>query len=157
DSLSRDGGKPRTAGGQLAARRRARIAFARAAGAAARLRLGNGIREQRRVLRGDDGSRVGGFVLARFRGSAGGGGIGVRCADDRTVGRATGPGAAPLMPLTDAQRIPLATYRLQLRKEFVFADAAKQVDYAAALGISDFYCSPVFLSTPGSSHGYDVN
>lgn len=61
------------------------------------------------------------------------------------------------MPLTDAQRIPLATYRLQLRKEFVFADAAKQVDYAAALGISDFYCSPVFLSTPGSSHGYDVN
>lgn len=61
------------------------------------------------------------------------------------------------MPLANAQRIPLATYRLQLRREFPFADAAKLVPYAAELGVSDFYCSPVFLSTPGSSHGYDVN
>lgn len=56
-----------------------------------------------------------------------------------------------------AQRIPVATYRLQLRKEFTLDDATALVPYARALGISDFYCSPVFLSTPGSSHGYDVN
>lgn len=57
----------------------------------------------------------------------------------------------------DIVRTPLATYRLQLRREFPFASAAALVPYAHALGISDFYCSPVFLSTPGSSHGYDVN
>ena len=61
------------------------------------------------------------------------------------------------MSLTIAQRIPVATYRLQLRREFPFAEATKLVPYAAALGVSDFYCSPVFLSTPGSAHGYDVN
>jgi malto-oligosyltrehalose synthase len=61
------------------------------------------------------------------------------------------------MPLTTAQRVPLATYRLQLRREFPFADATKIVPYVAELGVSDFYCSPVFLSTPGSAHGYDVN
>jgi len=61
------------------------------------------------------------------------------------------------MPLTTAQRIPVATYRLQLRREFPFAEATKLVPYAGALGVSDFYCSPIFLSTPGSAHGYDVN
>src|SRR5882724_6231182 len=55
------------------------------------------------------------------------------------------------------KRIPLATYRLQLRGEFPFAAATTLVPYASALGISDYYCSPIFLSTPGSSHGYDVN
>jgi (1->4)-alpha-D-glucan 1-alpha-D-glucosylmutase len=55
------------------------------------------------------------------------------------------------------KRIPLATYRLQLRGEFPFAAATRLVPYANALGISDYYCSPIFLSTPGSSHGYDVN
>ncbi len=54
-------------------------------------------------------------------------------------------------------RIPVATYRLQLHRDFPFAAATAQVAYAAALGVSDFYCSPVFLSTPGSTHGYDVN
>jgi (1->4)-alpha-D-glucan 1-alpha-D-glucosylmutase len=55
------------------------------------------------------------------------------------------------------RRIPVATYRLQLRREFPFAAATALVPYANALGISDYYCSPIFLSTPGSSHGYDVN
>jgi (1->4)-alpha-D-glucan 1-alpha-D-glucosylmutase len=56
-----------------------------------------------------------------------------------------------------ARRIPLATYRWQLRKEFPFSAAAALVGYAAELGISDYYTSPILLSTPGSSHGYDVN
>jgi (1->4)-alpha-D-glucan 1-alpha-D-glucosylmutase len=56
-----------------------------------------------------------------------------------------------------AKRIPVATYRLQLRREFPLEAATALVPYAQRLGISDFYTSPVFLSTPGSSHGYDVN
>ena len=55
------------------------------------------------------------------------------------------------------RRVPLATYRLQLRREFPFESAEKLIPYARALGVSDFYCSPIFLSTPGSAHGYDVN
>jgi (1->4)-alpha-D-glucan 1-alpha-D-glucosylmutase len=58
---------------------------------------------------------------------------------------------------SSARRVPTATYRLQLRKEFAFPHATSLVPYARKLGISDYYCSPVFLSTPGSSHGYDVN
>ncbi|HYP16789.1 MAG TPA: malto-oligosyltrehalose synthase, partial [Opitutus sp.] len=61
------------------------------------------------------------------------------------------------MPLTSAKRIPVATYRLQMWREFPFAHATQMVDFAASLGISDIYSSPIFLSTPGSSHGYDVN
>ncbi|MEO7597696.1 MAG: malto-oligosyltrehalose synthase [Opitutus sp.] len=61
------------------------------------------------------------------------------------------------MATVSAKRIPVATYRLQLRREFPFSAAAAIVPYADALGISDYYCSPIFLSTPGSSHGYDVN
>jgi (1->4)-alpha-D-glucan 1-alpha-D-glucosylmutase len=56
-----------------------------------------------------------------------------------------------------SRRIPVATYRWQLRKEFTLRDAEALVDYAKKLGISEFYCSPFFLSTPGSTHGYDVN
>jgi (1->4)-alpha-D-glucan 1-alpha-D-glucosylmutase len=61
------------------------------------------------------------------------------------------------MANSHTKRVPVATYRLQLRREFPFAAAAALVPYANALGISDYYCSPIFLSTPGSSHGYDVN
>ncbi|MBD1822629.1 malto-oligosyltrehalose synthase [Cyanobacteria bacterium FACHB-DQ100] len=53
-------------------------------------------------------------------------------------------------------RIPLATYRVQLRQEFPFEAAAKIVGYLAKLGISDFYASPIFKAKAGSSHGYDV-
>ncbi|HYP16761.1 MAG TPA: alpha-amylase family glycosyl hydrolase, partial [Opitutus sp.] len=60
------------------------------------------------------------------------------------------------MPLTSAKRIPVATYRLQMWREFPFAHATQMVDFAASLGISDIYSSPIFLSTPGSSLGYDV-
>jgi (1->4)-alpha-D-glucan 1-alpha-D-glucosylmutase len=51
---------------------------------------------------------------------------------------------------------PTATYRLQLRQEFGFRDAAVVVPYLAALGVSHVYCSPVLQATPGSAHGYDV-
>ncbi|ACB75295.1 malto-oligosyltrehalose synthase [Opitutus terrae PB90-1] len=55
-----------------------------------------------------------------------------------------------------ARRIPVATYRLQLRREFPFAAAEAVIAHAHAFGISDYYVSPILLSTPGSSHGYDV-
>src|SRR5436305_1452824 len=51
---------------------------------------------------------------------------------------------------------PTATYRLQLRREFGFRDAAAVVPYLASLGVSHVYCSPVLAATPGSAHGYDV-
>ena len=51
---------------------------------------------------------------------------------------------------------PSATYRLQLRREFGFRDAAAVVPYLAALGVSHVYCSPVLAAVPGSAHGYDV-
>jgi len=52
--------------------------------------------------------------------------------------------------------IPRATYRLQLHKGFTFADAARQIDYLAALGISHVYTSPILTARAGSGHGYDV-
>ncbi|HEY6578764.1 MAG TPA: alpha-amylase family glycosyl hydrolase, partial [Rhizomicrobium sp.] len=52
--------------------------------------------------------------------------------------------------------IPRATYRLQLRKEFTFDDAAGLVPYLAALGISHVYASPILAARRGSTHGYDV-
>ncbi|GAA4670192.1 malto-oligosyltrehalose synthase [Amycolatopsis dongchuanensis] len=51
---------------------------------------------------------------------------------------------------------PSSTYRLQLRPEFTFTDAAAQVDYLRRLGIGALYASPVLDATPGSTHGYDV-
>lgn len=51
---------------------------------------------------------------------------------------------------------PSSTYRLQLRPEFTFNDAAAQVDYLRKLGAGALYASPVLDATPGSTHGYDV-
>ena len=51
---------------------------------------------------------------------------------------------------------PRATYRLQLRPEFGFDDAAEVAPYLAKLGVSHVYTSPVLEAAPGSSHGYDV-
>jgi (1->4)-alpha-D-glucan 1-alpha-D-glucosylmutase len=52
--------------------------------------------------------------------------------------------------------IPRATYRLQLRPEFGFDDAARQADYLTALGVSHLYASPYLQAAAGSAHGYDV-
>ncbi len=58
-------------------------------------------------------------------------------------------------PMTPA-RIPLATYRVQLNRQFTFADARAIVSYLHELGISDLYTSPYFAAREGSPHGYDV-
>jgi (1->4)-alpha-D-glucan 1-alpha-D-glucosylmutase len=53
-------------------------------------------------------------------------------------------------------RYPVATYRVQLNKDFPFSKAVQLIPYLAKLGISDLYASPVFAARPGSTHGYDV-
>ncbi len=52
--------------------------------------------------------------------------------------------------------IPRATYRLQLNKDFTFADATALVPYLDSLGISHVYLSPILRARPGSTHGYDT-
>ena len=53
-------------------------------------------------------------------------------------------------------RIPRATYRLQLHRDFSFAHATALVPYLAALGVSHVYCSPYLRARAGSRHGYDI-
>ena len=57
---------------------------------------------------------------------------------------------------TTPLHVPLATYRVQLNREFTLADATALVPYFAALGISHVYCSPYLRARPGSLHGYDI-
>jgi (1->4)-alpha-D-glucan 1-alpha-D-glucosylmutase len=61
--------------------------------------------------------------------------------------------AASALP---AAKIPRATFRVQLHREFGFAEATGLVPYLARLGISHLYCSPILRARPGSRHGYDV-
>jgi (1->4)-alpha-D-glucan 1-alpha-D-glucosylmutase len=51
---------------------------------------------------------------------------------------------------------PVSTYRLQLREEFGFEQAAEQAGYLAALGVTHVYLSPILQANAGSPHGYDV-
>jgi (1->4)-alpha-D-glucan 1-alpha-D-glucosylmutase len=53
-------------------------------------------------------------------------------------------------------RVPVSTYRVQMHKDFTFADAAGIAGYLKRLGVGDFYSSPIFLARPNSMHGYDV-
>ncbi len=53
-------------------------------------------------------------------------------------------------------RLPRATYRLQLRRDFGFDQITQQLDYLQTLGISDLYLSPLFHARAESPHGYDV-
>ncbi|MBT2467191.1 malto-oligosyltrehalose synthase [Streptomyces sp. ISL-66] len=62
----------------------------------------------------------------------------------------------PAVARTAARLAPAATYRLQLRPEFAFADARAAVPYLASLGVSHLHLSPVLEAVPGSAHGYDV-
>ena len=55
-----------------------------------------------------------------------------------------------------AASLPLATYRLQLSKDFGFDEAAKLVPYLKALGVSHLYASPFLKARAGSRHGYDI-
>ncbi|MEO8739816.1 MAG: malto-oligosyltrehalose synthase [Casimicrobiaceae bacterium] len=52
--------------------------------------------------------------------------------------------------------IPRTTYRLQLHRDFRFADATAIVPYLAKLGVSHVYCSPYLRARAGSQHGYDI-
>ena len=52
--------------------------------------------------------------------------------------------------------LPLATYRLQLTKDFDFEKAAAVVPYLKTLGITHLYASPFMKARKGSTHGYDV-
>ncbi|GAB2679233.1 malto-oligosyltrehalose synthase [Thalassiella azotivora] len=76
--------------------------------------------------------------------------------------RTTGPATSGTARAGGARRpapgrpVPVSTYRLQIRPEFGFGDAAEQVGYLHALGVSHVYLSPVLQPTPGSTHGYDV-
>jgi (1->4)-alpha-D-glucan 1-alpha-D-glucosylmutase len=53
-------------------------------------------------------------------------------------------------------KIPRATYRVQLHREFTFRDVHAIVPYLASLGISHLYTSPFLKARAGSKHGYDV-
>jgi (1->4)-alpha-D-glucan 1-alpha-D-glucosylmutase len=48
-----------------------------------------------------------------------------------------------------------ATYRLQIHKDFTFADLLQAVGRLHDLGITHLYLSPILESVPGSVHGYD--
>ncbi len=58
--------------------------------------------------------------------------------------------------MTDRNPLPASTYRLQCHAQFTFDDAAAQVPYLAALGITHLFSSPILQAAPGSQHGYDV-
>ena len=58
--------------------------------------------------------------------------------------------------LQTSSAIPGSTYRLQLSSKFSLEDAANVVPYLSELGISHLYLSPVLMSRPGSTHGYDI-
>jgi len=62
---------------------------------------------------------------------------------------------AAASPAAEA-RVPRATYRLQLNREFTFDHARNIVPYLARLGVSHAYCSPILRARAGSMHGYDI-
>jgi (1->4)-alpha-D-glucan 1-alpha-D-glucosylmutase len=56
----------------------------------------------------------------------------------------------------DSTKIPVATYRLQLNKDFTFNDARNLIPQLKTLGISHVYISPVLKARSESTHGYDI-
>lgn len=54
------------------------------------------------------------------------------------------------------RRDPIATYRLQLKPGFGFAEAIQIIPYLAKLGISHLYTSPFLQAVKDSEHGYNV-
>src|SRR5687767_7094618 len=53
-------------------------------------------------------------------------------------------------------RVPLSTYRLQLKSDFDLDQVEQLLPYLQRLGITDLYLSPLFRAREESSHGYDV-
>ncbi|SOD40019.1 malto-oligosyltrehalose synthase [Nitrosovibrio sp. Nv4] len=67
------------------------------------------------------------------------------------------PGSAsPVAKQGIKLRIPRATYRLQLNRDFNLRQAAELIPYLDELGVSHCYLSPILKARPGSRHGYDV-
>jgi (1->4)-alpha-D-glucan 1-alpha-D-glucosylmutase len=66
------------------------------------------------------------------------------------------PAQRPAVAPAAEARVPRATNRLQLNKDFTFDDAVKILPYLARLGVSHVYCSPILRARPGSMHGYDI-
>lgn len=58
--------------------------------------------------------------------------------------------------MSSVPSLPTATYRLQLNRDFGFAEARALVPYLDRLGISHVYVSPIFAARSGSAHGYDM-
>ncbi|MGV3656558.1 MAG: malto-oligosyltrehalose synthase [Chitinophagaceae bacterium] len=50
---------------------------------------------------------------------------------------------------------PVATYRIQLHKDFTLQQLDSLIPYLQQLGVSTVYASPIFAAVPGSNHGYD--
>ena len=61
------------------------------------------------------------------------------------------------MPISNPQGVPASTYRLQMGEQFSFHAARRILPYLQDLGVGSCYLSPVLMSAPGSTHGYDVN
>ena len=51
---------------------------------------------------------------------------------------------------------PVSTYRFQLNNDFTLDHVDALLPYLQQLGIGTIYGSPIFVSTPQSSHGYDA-
>lgn len=56
----------------------------------------------------------------------------------------------------EQQRLPTATYRVQLNRDCTFRQVEAVVPYFFTLGISDLYTSPFLQARLGSRHGYDI-
>jgi (1->4)-alpha-D-glucan 1-alpha-D-glucosylmutase len=54
------------------------------------------------------------------------------------------------------RRVPGATYRLQVHKDFNLRDLVRITPYLHSLGITHAYTSSLLAAKPGSMHGYDV-
>ncbi|WP_150306733.1 malto-oligosyltrehalose synthase [Planctomonas psychrotolerans] len=53
-------------------------------------------------------------------------------------------------------RVPISTYRFQIRESFDLAAAAGELEYVHELGADWVYFSPLLKAEEGSDHGYDV-
>jgi malto-oligosyltrehalose synthase/4-alpha-glucanotransferase len=51
---------------------------------------------------------------------------------------------------------PVSTYRIQFNKEYTFSKLKEDLKYLFLLNPGSIYASPVFISSPGSMHGYDI-
>src|SRR4029078_6171363 len=50
----------------------------------------------------------------------------------------------------------ISTYHIQFNSNFPFSEFEKIIPYLHKLGVKTIYASPIFESTPESTHGYDA-